>query len=167
MFSQGYIGVSGNLTQRFHHHAKRSQNNHLKNAINKYGWDNLVKQQLLIADEQYCLDMELKLRPNDKIGWNIVAGGGKPPVLFGNTSRLGKPSPRKGKKHTLESIDKMSEAHKGNTARRGTVNSQECIDKIKATNLKNKWLCPHCSTEGLGKHTATRWHFDNCKNKGA
>ena len=205
MFSQGYIGVSKNVQQRFKQHLKRSENPHLKYAINKYGWDNLVKEQIIISDKQYCLNLEKQLRPVDNIGWNLISGGGCPPrakkgIGLGRTpwnkgktyseetrkkisenTRLqmqdpvrkeinrkllaGKPSLMTGRKHTAESLSKMSESHKGNTSRRGAVNTQETIDKIKATNLKNKWTCPHCAKEGLGKATANRWHFDNCKNK--
>ena len=51
--SQGYIGVSKNAEARFTQHFKRTQNRHFKFAIEKYGWDNLVKTQILIADEDY------------------------------------------------------------------------------------------------------------------
>ena len=83
IFSQGYVGVSNNVQKRWSDHAWKSQNAHLANAINKYGWDNLVKEVMLIADDGYCLDIEAKLRPTDKLGWNIVKGGGKPPSALG------------------------------------------------------------------------------------
>ena len=80
MFSQGYIGVSKNVEERFKRHSKHSENQHLKNAIRVYGWDNLVKKIILIAENDYCYEMELKLRPTKQIGWNIAEGGAKPPV---------------------------------------------------------------------------------------
>lgn len=79
MFTQGYIGVSKELTRRYWYHKNKTQNEHLKNAIQKYGWDNLVKTVILVADEAYCMMIEAKLRAEDKIGWNIVAGGNRPP----------------------------------------------------------------------------------------
>jgi len=79
MFSQGYIGVSKHIKSRFVAHAKKTKNAHLKNAIEKYGWNNLVKETILIADDGYCYDIEKKLRPNENIGWNINSGGVKPP----------------------------------------------------------------------------------------
>jgi hypothetical protein len=80
MFSQGYIGVSTNTKARFQRHSKYSGNQHLKAAIKKYGWDNLVKQIILIGEEKYCYDLETKIRPTKQIGWNIAEGGEKPPV---------------------------------------------------------------------------------------
>ncbi len=83
MFSQGYIGVSNNTKLRWHDHHVRTGNLHLQRAIKKYGWDNLVKEVIVIADELYCLAVEFKLRSADKIGWNIIAGGGMPPSSRG------------------------------------------------------------------------------------
>ena len=115
IFSQGYVGVSSDAPKRWEYHKKRAENTHLKNAINQYGWGNLVKKVVLIGEEDYCLDIENKLRPTDKIGWNIVAGGGKPPSALGKKfirnpewiekirlANLGKPSWNKGKKLTDE-----------------------------------------------------------------
>ena len=87
MLTQGYIGVSKNIKTRFSSHKNRPSNEHLKRAIKKYGWDALVKKVLLIADEAYCLMIEAKLRATDKIGWNVVAGGGMPPVTLWNKGR--------------------------------------------------------------------------------
>jgi len=80
IFNQGYVGVSKNPNARFKRHSKYSDNPHLKAAIEKYGWDNLVKQIILIGEETYCYDLELKIRPTKQIGWNIAEGGAKPPT---------------------------------------------------------------------------------------
>lgn len=86
MTSDGYIGVSKNAKTRWmygHNWAHRKgqhDNPHLANAISKYGWDNLEKKILVIADESYCYELEQKLRPALHIGWNINIGGSKPPV---------------------------------------------------------------------------------------
>jgi very-short-patch-repair endonuclease len=81
MFSQGYIGVSKDTKKRWNDHSKYTGNNHLLHAIKKYGWDNLVKEVILVADKAYCLMVEAKLRAEDKIGWNIAKGGGMPPHI--------------------------------------------------------------------------------------
>jgi len=60
--------------------ANRHDNPLLTNAVNKHGWDNLVKEIVLIADEQHRYDIESKLRPECKVGWNLAVGGCKPPV---------------------------------------------------------------------------------------
>lgn len=84
IFSQGYVGVSSNCNRRWEDHKKGNTNSrHLKNAIKKYGWDNLIKEIVLIAEDSYCYYMELKLRSKDKTGWNLCIGGGKPPNQLG------------------------------------------------------------------------------------
>jgi hypothetical protein len=112
MMSQGYIGVSKDADARFTQHFKQTQNRHLKFAIDKYGWDNLIKTKILVADNDYCLDIEHKLRPTNDIGWNCVAGGGKPPSSLGKRFKRKTPSWNKGKKMSLETRAKVSEAAK-------------------------------------------------------
>jgi hypothetical protein len=79
MFTQGYIGITNNTKVRWNDHNKRPSNLHIKRAVKKYGWDNLIKQVILIADKAYCLAVETKLRPTNQIGWNVASGGSMPP----------------------------------------------------------------------------------------
>lgn len=111
MTSQGYIGVSKNVARRFVEHSKKQQNRHLRFAVEKYGWDNLIKSEILISTEEYCLDIERKLRPADGIGWNCTIGGGIPPSAVGNKYAQGGTWNR-GRKHSLETRKKVSEAAK-------------------------------------------------------
>jgi hypothetical protein len=206
IFSQGYVGVSMDAEKRFGQHYKHTQNRHLKFAIQKYGWDNLVKQQVLVADEAYCLDIEQKIRPTNAIGWNCAIGGGKPPPsyghkrLVGNTlnvgrkhsvearqkrsdlnrerlqnpiayekfakARVGMEPWNKGKKTSLETIEKIRLSHLGKPSpRKGTAHKQESIDKLKETFRSNPWTCPHCNKIGYNLGSGNRWHFDNCRLK--
>lgn len=114
MFTQGYIGVTNNTNDRFEEHKNRTRNAHLKNAIVKYGWDNLIKKAIIIADEAYCLMIEAQLRAKENIGWNIVIGGGMPPKSKKGMN-LGRTPWNKGKKFSEESKLKMSISHKGAT----------------------------------------------------
>jgi group I intron endonuclease len=182
IFQQGYVGVSKRFERRIWEHLKVSGNAHLKNAINKYGWDNLVKEKVIIADEGYCLEMETKLRPKESIGWNIVMGGGMPPIAQKGMG-LGRDAWNKGLAWSEEYKEKvsvgvtnlwknpeyrqaMSDAHKGQTSpMKGKKHSEETIIKISATRQAQSWVCPHCDKTGKGVHTANRWHFDNCKKK--
>ena len=182
IFQQGYVGVSKRFERRIWEHLKVSGNAHLKNAINKYGWDNLVKEKVIIADEGYCLEMETKLRPKESIGWNIVMGGGMPPIAQKGMG-LGRDAWNKGLAWSKEYKEKvsvgvtnlwknpeyrqaMSDAHKGQTSpMKGKKHSEETIAKISATRQAQSWVCPHCDKTGKGVHTANRWHFDNCKKK--
>ena len=120
MFSQGYIGISNNPARRFIEHSRAKGNRHLAFAIQKHGWDTLLKTEILVADVNYCLDIEAKLRPSDKIGWNLVAGGGKPPVLTGVRPVLrGRAAWNKGKKMPAETRAKVSQAAKEQWSRLG------------------------------------------------
>lgn len=209
MFTQGYIGITARFARRMFEHKALTTNKYLSNAIKKYGWDNLVKEVVLIADKEYCIDIETKLRSSDEIGWNLVKGGGIPPVnrwnkgtkgmmtawnkgkawseeqkkqisdgvkkLWENheyrqhmsNAHKGKPSGRLGKKHSIETINKISLAKKGKPSnRKGVVLSEEARLKLINTMASQAWECPHCSKNGRGIHTANRWHFDKCKQKG-
>lgn len=82
MFTQGYIGITkhGRQERRLWEHKNVSGNNHLKNALNKY---DTKMEVILISDNDYCIDIEKKLRPEPNIGWNITCGGGLPPNFAG------------------------------------------------------------------------------------
>jgi predicted GIY-YIG superfamily endonuclease len=91
--SEGYIGISSNINRRFQDHENTKSNSILSKAIQKYGWNSLKKTILVenIDNELACLVEEM-LRPNDKIGWNIVKGGGMPPICYGKKNALGNKS---------------------------------------------------------------------------
>jgi len=93
--NQGYVGVTSNTKSRWLKHSKCFTNPHIANAIKKYGWENLKKDIILIAEEQYCYEIEKNLRPTVDIGWNVAIGGKKPPSWT-------------GKKHKESTIQKMS-----------------------------------------------------------
>ena len=131
MFTQGYIGVSHRPEDRLYEHVN-SKNTHLSNAINKYG-SKIIQSIILVGSEDYCYEIEEKLRPNDHIGWNIVKGGGHPPSWKGvvktaehisniSKAKIGKLRPdfvpwNKGLKgaytQSEETKDKRSKALKG------------------------------------------------------
>ena len=106
--TQGYLGVSKDVTSRLEDHRAKPSNAHLKNAIAKYGWDNLVTRSLVMADTPYCLSLEAALRPRKGIGWNIAIGGGMPPSAVGNTFAAGSPSWNKGISCPTETRGKIS-----------------------------------------------------------
>jgi len=148
MSSEGYIGVTQYFNDRLCQHKSRRENRHLSYAIDKYGWDNLKKEIILIADEDYCYEIEKKLRPNKNIGWNLCEGGGKPPLMKGPRPHLkGRVAHNKGKTLSEESKKKISDSVKeqmldskrreisrqtalGNTYRRGKKHKPESIEKM-------------------------------------
>lgn len=178
MFSQGYIGVSKDAIKRCKHHGKQPGNIHLANAIKKYGWDTLIKEVILIADNAYCLMIEQKLRSVDALGWNIIKGGGMPPL---NRWNLGKhlseetkakiSKSRTGKKHTPEMQKKITDNNlliAGIPTRfvKGFTPWNKGVPMKEEHKLRYKVMCvcPHCGKEG--KIAGMRvWHMNNCKFK--
>ena len=83
--TEGYIGVARDASKRwkYGHFWSQKNNRHdnpkFANAIAKHGWDNLIKEILIFASEEYCYDLEAKIRSAEDIGWNIAIGGHKPP----------------------------------------------------------------------------------------
>jgi group I intron endonuclease len=165
MFSQGYIGVSSNVKKRWYDHNHKPSNAHLQNAINKYGWDSLVKEVLLVANKAYCLMVESQLRSTDSTGWNVVKGGGMPPVNKWNKGKKQLPHVTEavrqywlGRKQTKEHKAKISQGNMGRKV------SPITIEKLKMLNLNCNISCPHCNVVS-NKGAMSRWHMDNCKFK--
>ena len=76
-FSKGYIGVTIRpLHKRMKEHL-REGNKHLRNALFKY--PDIIHYVLVQGSNEYILDLENSLRPSNKMGWNLVPGGGLPP----------------------------------------------------------------------------------------
>jgi hypothetical protein len=106
ILTEGYIGVTSKSSEeRFKGHLKdcnRKDRNpyRIQNVLRKYK-DVIVVETLLIADLQYCYDVEQKLRPLKKIGWNTAAGGRDALSLKD-----------RGAKHTEESKAKMRAVQK-------------------------------------------------------
>lgn len=134
MFSEGYIGVSVNAYKRWnygHFWAQKNQrhdNTVMARAIEKYGWDNLIKEIVLVADERYCYDIESKLRSEENVGWNLCIGGTKPPKSKSRGENYVSPlkgkkretpwlfgviAHNRGKKASEETKAKLSAIHKG------------------------------------------------------
>jgi group I intron endonuclease len=186
---QGYVGTSKRFERRIWEHFKLTQNRYLKNAINKYGWDNLVKEKVLIGKEDYCLEIESKLRPADKIGWNLVKGGNKPPITIGSFKK-GMIAWNKGKAWTEETKTKvsvgvaklwqdpeycqrMSDAHKGKSSHMaGKKHSPESIEKMRISKIgkPSKKKGKPMSEEARLKLTQTMqsqlWTCPHCNTSG-
>jgi predicted GIY-YIG superfamily endonuclease len=176
MFTQGYIGVTNNLNVRLRNHKSKRCNKHLVNAMNKYGWDNIVKEVMLVADESYCLMIEKLLRAKANIGWNIVEGGGKPPVNRWNKglpmhpnafkaimkANIGRIQPEEEKAKRAKSMlgHKVSEHNRERFRQLGLTQ----VPPMKGKHFP-KVKCPHCDKEG-GLTGMKSWHFDNCRLKG-
>ena len=60
IFTQGYVGVTKRFERRIWEHLKLNGNTYLKNAINKYGWDNLIKEKIIISSPIPSCDIYYK-----------------------------------------------------------------------------------------------------------
>ena len=144
---EGYVGIAMNFEQRMSAHkscAKTGKEQTLYKAIRKYGWDNLVKEIILISNEDYCFEIEKKLRPTPRIGWNIAIGGEITGSHLKGTKQseqhlankkkalMGRVSGMKGKKMPKEAIEKTMQYV------RGIPKTDECKRKLAAS--KNKPL---------------------------
>jgi hypothetical protein len=179
-----YIGKHGGREQRGYW----GSGMRIKRHIKKYGLQDMKYEILVIADEQYILDLERRYVTDEFIKanpdcLNVCKGG-----MGGN---LGHAPWNKGLKLPWVS-EMMTKIHKGNTYRRGSKHTPETIEKLRQANLgKQAWnkgtvgimkpwnkglslpercvpaekvMCPHCNkTGGIG--AMKRWHFENCRTK--
>lgn len=96
-----------------------------------------------------------------KIAWNKGIETPKDVKQKLSDAKIGKPSHRKGIKHTAETIAKIK-ANKPKTVL-SDVGRQSLSNAHKGR--KHEIItCPHCSKQG-GVTAMPRWHFDNCKEK--
>lgn len=80
IFTEGYVGVTSNFDYRLKQHIYNSQNinqhKHYRTAFrNALSTGNYVATIILIGSREYCMEVEAKLRPEWKIGWNLAKGG--------------------------------------------------------------------------------------------
>lgn len=101
---QGYVGISVDPKLRWTEHRRRNENPVLSRAIKKYGQD--IKCRILSVHDttEEALWQEFTLRPFERMGWNLVKGGGLPPNNGGWN---------KGQKTSAETRKKQSEARAG------------------------------------------------------
>jgi hypothetical protein len=84
--SEGYIGITMNdINYRLGEHKVRG-NKHLMNAFNLY--NDIIIEILLKGPLWLCKLHEYNLRPNEKMGWNLAIGGGKPPIINSDIGRI-------------------------------------------------------------------------------
>lgn len=131
--SEGYIGVSKNAIKRLNQHLtdilnEDHVNPHLVNAVNKYSWDNLVKDIVVNGEEAYCYDVEARLRPAKNIGWNLAPGGNRGPGWVKGT----KLSPQSIAKREQTKIEKYGKLIAERQATRQAEKEAKKLARIKA-----------------------------------
>ena len=144
--TQGYVGIAKNFEQRMFAHkscAKTGKEQTLYKAIRKHGWDNLTKEIILISNDDYCLEIEKKLRPTERLGWNIACGGGEitgahlkgkkqssEHLANRKKALIGRVSGMKGKKMPKASMERTMQFV------RGIPKTEECKKKIALAKFK-------------------------------
>lgn len=109
--TQGYIGITSDPDRRFKSHQSSSYNRMVKGAIKKGAKMTILHEY---DGHETALAIEETYRPDDRIGWNLVKGGGMPP-RHQNTpeSRRRVSEQFKGKKQTPEHVKKRANALRG------------------------------------------------------
>lgn len=108
-YTKGYIGVSIDPERRKAEHIKYDKNGnvHLRRALDKYcdvEWNIIFE-----GSDEECYALEKELRPRPNMGWNVAAGGGRPPV----NKMFGEDNPMFGKTFTEEHKRMISDSNKG------------------------------------------------------
>lgn len=129
-FSKGYIGISSNLEYRWYRHRNCNENPHLTNAYAKY--EDIIEYVLIAGSRDYCLNLESKLRPENRIGWNLTKGGGLPP----NHS---------GKEMSQDQKDKIGKANSGTNC--ANWKGWWIVENIRYETLKEVAARYNCTTK--------------------
>lgn len=141
MLTEGYIGyTSRSVEERWKGHLKESSrarnlNYPVYNAMRKYG-DTIKVTTLVEGSEEYCLELEFKMRPERKIGWNLQMGGNKG---------------TKGVDVTAETCAKISRAGKG---RRMAEQTKEALRQANLGRKLSLEVCQKMSDDRKGKPRA-------------
>lgn len=77
LLHKGYIGITDDFTERFSKHCGGFGNPFIFHSLNKHR--EISYSILFEGSRESCLFLEFLLRPFDKVGWNLVKGGGDPP----------------------------------------------------------------------------------------
>lgn len=155
-YTEGYIGITNNPRQRWWQHlseVRGTKTYPLYRAMRKY---KVSFHIVSFGDKEFIEELEQLIRPKLRLGWNIVTGG---------SYRDGKGTAMYGRKHTKETLSKMSEIKKGNSYKLGhkaSTETKERMSKAQKGLLKPKITCPYCGKVG-GSNAMRRYHFDNCK----
>lgn len=76
IYKEGYVGITSGFKRRMQAHLDNKKKYHFKNAINKYGWNNLEKDIIYSnLTLEKALKIEENFRPIQNIGWNSSKGG--------------------------------------------------------------------------------------------
>lgn len=150
-FKEGYIGITSQpLNKRFNDHKHNSKNKHLRNRCRKQD----VEIVCLFEDlEPYeAKRIELAMRPDENIGWNINKGGDLPPSRKGKVGvKVKLVGDERTEKQKL-AAQKHSERMKGNNSSGKRKNKvvhekfcENCQKHFIAKQQRTKYCCLKCA----------------------
>jgi predicted GIY-YIG superfamily endonuclease len=124
MITEGYVGITNNFKRRMGNHLTHSKTKDgtFQRAIRKYGWYELIKEIIFVGSKEECALEEARLRPKERIGWNVCIGGFVPP------------SPTEAARKAT------SERCKGKP---GTPHTDEFKQKLRERNMKYVYTITH------------------------
>ena len=152
-------------------------------AEKKYGLENFTKEYLAFCDTEEKLNwfekFYIKKFNAREVGYNLTDGGDgslgryqseETKMKISNTKSgvkvpklsialKGKPSAFKGKHHSIDSKQKLSEAHKGKHRSEETKRKISEGHKGKSK-PKYKWLTPTGEIKNMAPHIVSRYHKD-------
>lgn len=140
--TEGYIGVSKRYEARLLDHYNAIQkgthkNPHLVNAVNKHGWEGLIKEAIYTGEEHECYEVQSTYRPFKEAGWNIAPGGHRGPGWLSGRKK-GKNSTSKQKVSTDKKRPEEQLARAEARKIRLETREQKRLDKISAIEEKRK-----------------------------
>lgn len=186
-----YIGKHGGREQKGYW----GSGMRIKRHIKKHGLQDMKYEILVIADDQYIMDLErryvteefIKANPDclnlckggmgGNLGNDPWNKGLKLPWVSEMMSRIHKGNTyRRGSKHTPEALKKMSDAHAGrvitdetrkklSAAHLGKPMSEKARENMSAAQKALPKLTCCHCGKIGGQQAMKRWHFDNCKEK--
>ena len=131
--TEGYIGAASNITARLRSHKHRF----------KSIWDKMIVELLVESTITYCFELEEKLRPYRRIGWNIAAGGASNNVMYAqenpNFGKFGVEAPYYIGSYVtpLGTFDSSTEAAKAHGLYTSTIR-RKCCGRL----VKNRFIPP-------------------------
>jgi hypothetical protein len=151
-FTEGYIGVSIQPLKRFYQHKKQYyMNPHLAHVFKKH--NDIMQSILLVGPEDYCYEIEAKMRPCENIAWNIAMGGNRPihnvPHSLEAKAKMslakveaykGVNNPFYGKKHSEATKQRISQFRIGKPTNKGIPRTEEEKRKISVANTKDNYI---------------------------
>ena len=162
--TQGYIGVTTrDPNMRLAEHVKRCENPYLKNAF-EHNIDLIKIKTLLVASEEYCYEIEIKLRPETNIGWNHNKGGDIPPKQKGKTFDLSEDE-RKRRSERISSLNKRRVGEL-NPAKDPAVRAKISLSKAGSNNhMYGIKGVDHPRFGAIGAAKDKLWYYDPLSNK--